>query len=214
MTDKLSVYNGALGHLGARSIASLSEARESRRVLDWAWARGIVDRALAAGMWDWAARSVMVDYSESIEPAFGLARAFNKPEDHVRTLAVCSDEFFKTAILNYQNEGDYWYADEDTIYVRYVSNGASYGADYGKWPPNFTAYVELLLAADCAKKITGGRSDGETLREQARDMLTTAKNLDAMEGPSLQKPLGSWTRARYGGGSNRDDRGSRTNLIG
>ena len=37
MTDKLTVYNETLGLLGERKLASLTEQREPRRVLDGFW---------------------------------------------------------------------------------------------------------------------------------------------------------------------------------
>lgn len=213
MTDKLSLYNGALGHCGSRPLASLAEAREARRSLDWAWSRGIVDRCLQAGQWDWAARSVLIDISPSVSPQFGYQYAFDKPTDHVRTLAISSDEYFQSALLEYQQEGDYWYADIEPIYVRYVSNGADYGADYSKWPPNFAAYVELLLASEICEKLTAGRTLKNDLLVRARDMLGDAKNTDAAESPTKFPPRGSWSTARHGG-TQRGDRGSNNQLIG
>ncbi|MGE4077401.1 MAG: hypothetical protein AB7F22_17735 [Reyranella sp.] len=213
MTDKLSVYNGALGHCGSRPLASLAEAREARRQCDWAWARGIVDRALQAGQWDFAARSVMIDYSNSVDPQFGLQYAFDRPADMMRVLGIWSDETMQTPLTRYQREGDYLFADIDVIYLRYVSNDEDYGADYAKWPPNFTAYVELLLASEISEKLTGGRTLKNDLLVRAQQMLGEAKSTDAADDAPKMLPRGSWARARAGGWS-RDDRGSNSNLTG
>lgn len=213
MTDKLSLYNGALGHCGSRPLASLAEAREARRKLDWAWARGIVDRCLQAGQWDFAARSVLVDISPSVSPQFGYQYAFDRPDDLIRTLAVCSDEYFKSPLKEYQQEGDYWYADIEPLYVRYVSNDTDYGGDYAKWPPNFVAYVELLLASEVCETLTASRTLKIDLLKLADDQLGNAKNTEAAEGPTQRPPAGGWSRARHGG-TNGSDRGSTNTLMG
>ena len=46
MTTQLFIYNEALGHLGERVLASLTEGREPRRVLDSYWS-DVVAYALA-----------------------------------------------------------------------------------------------------------------------------------------------------------------------
>ena len=46
-SDRLDVYNGALRRLGSRRLASLTENREPRRVLDDIWNNGaLVNYAL------------------------------------------------------------------------------------------------------------------------------------------------------------------------
>ena len=58
MTDKLSIYNGALNILGERKLASETENREPRYQLDDIWDNDMVDRCLQMGQWNFAARSV------------------------------------------------------------------------------------------------------------------------------------------------------------
>src|SRR5690606_11544358 len=107
--------------------------RKSRRELDGVFERGGVRTCLKQGQWNFAMRTVRLDYSPSVEPDFGFARAFAKPEDWVRTCGVSEDEFFKSTLLDYVDEAGFWFADIDTIYVRYVSDDVEYGLDYGKW---------------------------------------------------------------------------------
>lgn len=212
MASKLSLYNGALREVGSRKLASLSENRESRRVLDSIWDADAVATCLSAGLWNFATNSIEITHSPSVDPPFSYQYAFDKPENFIRTVAVCEDEYFKVPLLHYMDEGDYWYADLETIYVRYVDSGTSYGLDYGKWPPNFTRYVETWLAARACMSLTQNQSKRDALERDAEIWLTKAKSTDAMDEPTKFMPPGTWSRARHGR-SNRD-RGSRSRLIG
>jgi hypothetical protein len=212
VANKLSLFNGALRELGERKIASLSENCERRRVLDSIWDNDAIRTCLAAGQWNFATNSIELSFSPSMEPAFGYRYAFTKPENHVRTTAVCEDEYFKVPLLEYQEEGAYWYADLDTLYIRYVDSGPLFGADYSKWPPNFTRYVECWLAARSAMPITQNKSTRDDLERLAEVWLVKAKSTDAMEDATRFLPEGTWTRSRRGRSSR--DFGRRSRLIG
>ena len=71
MTTQLFIYNEALGHLGERQLASLSEPREPRRVLDSYWS-DVVGYCLSQGLWKFARRTIQVDNSSSLTPQFGF----------------------------------------------------------------------------------------------------------------------------------------------
>ena len=60
MTDKLSIYNGALSILGERRLASLTENREPRYKLDDVWDNNFVRRLLQMGQWQFAQRTVQL----------------------------------------------------------------------------------------------------------------------------------------------------------
>ena len=212
MPSKLSIYNGALREVGERKLASLAENREPRRVLDSIWDDDALLTCLAAGQWNFATNTIELTHSPSIDPAFGYTYAFDKPDDWVRTTGVFCDESLKSPLLYYKDEGDYWYADLDTIYVSYVDSGTSYGGDYGKWPANFTRYVESWLAARICMSLTQNQSKRDGLERDAEVWLVKAKSTDAMEDATKFLPQGSWTRAR-GGRGNRE-RGNRSRLIG
>ena len=205
MTDKLGLFNGALRLLGERKLASLVEAREPRRVLDDIWDEGAVKYCLSQGLWNFASRSGQYTYSPSYTPEFGLAFAFEKPEDWVRTSAVCSDEYFKVPLLNYSDEGGLWFADIDTLYIRYVSNDASFGGDLALWPLNFAKYVQSYLAFEAAPKISGSASKVADIEKAMRHRLTQARSSDAMDEPTKFPARSSWLLSR---GQFRHVRGS------
>ena len=210
MTSKLAIYNGALRCLGERKT-TLTEAREPRRLLDDVWDDDGVRKCLQQGQCNFAIRSTQMDYDSGIEPPFGYQRVFAKPDDFVRTVGVCSDEYFKCPLTNYQDNNSYWLADLGAIYVRYVSDDEEYGYDFSKWPPNFTSFVEAWFAMQIAPRIKGSETARAVTQQDVMRLLRAAKATDAMEEPPGEQPAGSWSRARHG--SYRSDRTPRGNLY-
>lgn len=208
-TSKILLYNNALTvHLGARKLASLTENNESRRVLDDIWDGGWVRSCLQMGQWNFAIKTARIDYDPSIAPPFGYSRVFEKPDDFVKTVGVCSDEFCRETLLNYQDNNGYWVCDLDTIYVRYVSDDVDYGMDMSKWPPNFTTFVEGWGALRAVKRLTGSDQLKQITQQDVKRMLREAKSSDAMEEPEGRQAEGSWVRARrYRGMSSKTPRG-------
>jgi hypothetical protein len=218
LTDRLSLYNGALRECQERRLASLAENREPRRLLDDVWnaGDGILRFVLQAKQWNFARRTVELAADTAVEPAFGYTFAFAQPDDFLRTCRLCSDERLIVPLLDYQVEAGYWYADIEPIYLTYVSNDTDYGGDYAKWPPNFVLWVETHMASLIAGRLTGSDSKRNDLLKLAEMRLKKAASTDAMEGPTEFPPEGSWVRSRRGGSGlrRRDDRGSRSRLIG
>lgn len=207
---RLQLYNGALRILGETKLSSLSEARESRRVLDDVWDEGAIDACLEAGQWVFATRAVQLDYAPSIEPDFGYRRAFTRPDDFIRTIALCEDEYYNFPLLRYVDEAGHWFADQDTIYLKYVSNDEDYGNDWSLWPPSFEDYVKAYLAAEIAYVLTKSGEKEERAKKALADVLTNAASKNALSKPTAFPPQGGWVSARSGGnGWTRRERGQR-----
>lgn len=212
MTTQLQLYNDALTDIGERQLSTITDSRESRRLLDLVWDGGAVNYCLEMGLWNFAMRTVMLEYSPSVEPPFGYQRAFDKPTDYIRTAALCSDERFRVPLLQYSDEADYWFADLDVIYVRYVSNDDAYGLNLNKWPQTFTKYVSAFLAAEVAPKLTQDQARVLKAEKNAHDRLMRARSNDAMNEATAIPPPSRWTSARMG--RSRGDRGNNGSLIG
>lgn len=210
---KLSLYNRALTICGERHIADLTEDREPRHLLDNAWDNGAVDTCLESGQWAFATRAVRVDYDPAFNPDFGYNRAFSKPSDWKVTCAVCSDEYYNTPLTQYIDEADYWYADLDEIYVKYVSNDAAYGGDYSLWTGLFTEYVSAYLASQIIWKLTADENKQGKVLDYMDEMRKKAKNHSAQIGPTKFPPPGSFVTSRSRNRS-RTDRGNNGSLIG
>ena len=215
MTTKLIVFNGALRMCGERKLASLTENREPRRLLDDEWADGAVDYCLGLGQWKFARRTVEIASSVSVAPGFGYTKAFDIPSDLIRTVALCSDEYLKVPLLDYTQEQAYWFADVDPLYVTYISNDSNYGGNLSLWPQEFVLTVQSYLATKIVEKLTQDNEKHKKVLQLHKMYKADAKSGDAMEGPTAFPPPGSWVSARVGrAGSGRRDRGSRGSLIG
>lgn len=204
MATKLSLYKGALRALGERSISSLTEARPPRYVLDQIWDGdggdgGIRDLALSEGYWNFALRTIKVEYDAAVTPAFGFTRAFSKPSDWLSTAAVASEEYFTVPYNLYADEQDYWFSDLDTMYFKIVSKGEDYGYNLTKWPMNFTRYVEHLMAMDASSRLANSASKKSEMLDLADYWLSRAKSSDAMNQPTERLPSGSFVSSRRGG---------------
>jgi hypothetical protein len=201
MTSKLEIYNEALAALGERKIASLTEDREPRRVLDDFYT-GAMAYCLERGFWNWAIRTVQLDHSSSIDPPFGYSFAFTKPDDWVRTYVISANETLEPPLLKYVDEGGLWYADADPIYLRYVSSDTAWGMDLSLWPRSFAAFAATRLAARACKRITGSNAPDDLLRDEKQSQAN-ALSKDAMDEPPGFPPTGSWVTSRGGGRSDR-----------
>jgi len=212
--NKLAIYNGALLFIGERQLATLTDNVEPRRQLDSVWDRGGIKTVLEHGQWNFAMRSSKFEYSPSITPAFGHTRAFEKPSDFIRICAMCSDEFFTTPLLLYNDEAGFWFADLDEIYVKYVSYDGSYGTDFSLWPQSFTRYVEAWFGCQIIWKLTQSKTKTTEAKEECRKLKTEARSQDALNDPTRFEPPGRFRIARKSGYGRRSDGGYRGRLLG
>ena len=212
--SRLTIYNDALLLCGERALSALTDVTETRYLLDTVWNDNGVDGCLEEGQWQFAMRTIQIDYDTGITPSYGYSRAFGKPTDWILTSALCSDEFFRAPLTHYVDEAGYWYADIDTLYVRYVSNDSNYGTNYAGWPRSFTEFVAAHFASKIMLKICNDpvklrlfvnpENPLHSIRGRA---LLNAKSRCAMSGPTQVPPSGRWSRARAVG-SSRGDRGN------
>jgi len=212
MTDKLSLYNGALTVLGERKIANLTVNEEARKKLDDIWDNDLIDRVLQHGQWKFAKRTSKISASTSVTPPFGYQFAFDRPTDFIRTLGLASDEYFMQPLTQYDVEGSFFYADIEDIYLAYVSNDSQFGADFSLWAKNFTEYVEHYLAYKVAPRLAGLDFSEDRLEKKMDRSLLKAKATDAMESPVKFPPKGNWAASRQGFA--QGERGNRRQLIG
>jgi hypothetical protein len=214
LTTQLDLYNGALLLCGERFLASLTEEREPRRLLDRVWSANGVKTCLEMGQWNFAMRAIKIDYDPSIAPSFGYNRAFKKPDDWVLTSGLCSDEFFRAPLTRYWDEAGYWYSDIDTLYVRYVSSDVLYGMNMNKWPDSFREYVEEFFASKIILKLGNSEAEEAESGQRLKKKLLTAKSRAAMAEPTSFPARGSWGLARNRFPNRRDGGNTSGNLIG
>lgn len=201
---KLRIYNRALFHLGSRQLASLSEEREPRRVLDEIWGSSdeAVEFALSKASWGFGLRVVQWTLDESLETQFGWSYAFEKPTDYVRLEALSTDPRFLITLSGdrYAVENNYILTDYQLIYAKYVSNGNEFGFDSGLWTEPFIEYLGYYLAYHGAPRINGSFDEKEYLRKQMNRHLQNARSENTMEKGTRRLQSGNWARSRSGRG--------------
>lgn len=204
MTDKLSVYRGIARAVGERKVASLDETSKIRRLIDGVWADDAgIPACLSAAYWNFAMDEAEVTYSPSVSPQFGYTYAFDKPEDWVRTFMVSNEGSFKNGTYRFKDQGEYWFADDDTIYASFVSKSTSRGMDLALWTPDFCNYVHHHIGALIVADLEGSRSAKADLDKDARRYMNIARARDAMDEAMRFRPQGGWASARRGGYSSR-----------
>ena len=213
MATKLQVYNTALRYCSERKV-TLTQDTKARRLLDDVWDTGGVEDCLESGQWKFAMKAVRLDYDATIDESFGYTYAFAKPDDWVITSAVCSDEYFDVPLTRYSHENNYWYADLDVMYVKYVSNADDFGYDLSLWPTSFMRYVAAHFANEIVDDLS---SNGEIIARVDKRLdknKLKAMNKDAMNQPQRFPAPGNWSSSRGRlRGVNRD-RGNRGSLLG
>lgn len=195
--DKLGIYNEALRLVGERRLASLTEDREPRRMLDSAWAFHAYDTWLEEADWQFAMSFVKIEPNTSITTVFGYENAFDQPTDMVRVSGVWADEYQEDPLREYRDEGGKWYSDREELYVGYVSNSSTLGGNVGNWPNTFALYVAAYLAHQIAPRLKNDVSE-DKLKKALKEAKTNAMSKDALKNPSREAPQGTWTRARGG----------------
>lgn len=198
---KLGLYNGALLILGERKLSSLSEAREPRRALDDAYDSAL-EYGLSRGFWNFAMRAIQADSSASVTPTFGWNYAFAKPSDFVRLYNFGSTETFDPPLMSVVDEPNYWFANVDPLYVKYVSNDNAYGGDTSIWSETYADYIMTRLAIKTCKRITGKAPDTDMFALEKK-ALAVARSQDAMDEPPGFPPRGTWVNSRRGSFSDR-----------
>lgn len=204
MADKLTIYRGAarlVGH-GAR-IASLTENSQARYTLDDAWTPA-VQYLLEQGLWNFAMRSVELSNDDDADPNFGYDYVFSKPSDWVRTAAISDTGDFAGDFEQYDDEVSYWYASCDPLYVKYVSNDASYGLDVSAWRQGFAKALEAYLAYEIAMPLGKDRGVRNDMYSLFQRLLTKAKTLDAVDEKVRRKPRGRLVEARLTSSTRKD----------
>jgi hypothetical protein len=214
-TDRLKIYNGALLICDERQLATLTENREPRFLLDLVWNDDGVKACLEMAQWHFAMRASRLDYEPSITPDWGFTRVFTKPTDWVNTSGVFQDEFMNTPLVRYADEIGYWFCDLDQIFVKYVSNDSTYGMNLSRWPVSFTDYVKAYFAERIIRRLPGGKDKTEDVEKVLQKNLLTAKNKAAMSQPVTFPSRGTWVQARLAGSRlGQFDGGNPNRLIG
>jgi hypothetical protein len=202
MADRLSIYRGALRLLGDGRLDSLTEDNPRRYKLDDAW-QPSVDFLLEQGLWNFAIRTDELSYDANFEPKFGFQYAFSIPDDWVRTNDINREPTFREKFEDFEIEKGFWYADVSPLYVRYVSNGTSYGWNLGRWTQTFVKALEAYLAFESGLPISNDKQTRSDVYNLYEKRVQEARARDAVEEAVRRTPPGRMLRARFNNSSSR-----------
>lgn len=207
MADKLQLYNEALSHCKETRLATLAEARPSRRALDLHY-DSTLKYMIEQGYWKFATRSVSITFDPSIVPPddFGYRHAFNTPTDWVKTYQVSASGYFDPPLEKWIRESNLFWGDEELVYLRYISNSdTDYGYDLTAWPGEYQLAFTLELACRILPLLPGSDAKLDKLEERARRKLLEALASSAATEPPRRPPMGSWNSARFFSGRPRGE---------
>lgn len=198
---QLALYNGALTLCDERTLANLTENRKPRFLLDQAWTDGpggALRGALEEGQWKFATRTQKYTYSPSITPPFGYQFAFNKPDDFVKTVAVCTDAHFNNPLTQYDDESGFWFSDFQTLFIKYISDDPSFGLNYSLWPQSYVYFFHAFLAKKIIGSLTQEKDKKDDMNETYKKFRLEARSKDAWGSPAKFMPQGAWAGSRFG----------------
>lgn len=205
MVTKLAVWKQALIHLEKDSSAfTLTSEVEARYVFDDAWP-GVVEEAFNEGDWNFAKVSAALVLNGVETPAAGWSFVFAYPDDYLRTIAIANIPDFRQAFYDYIDQGGFIHANQNVMYLRYISNAKMADAAVESWPTMFWRYVAVKLAYETCGKLTSGSTKEVSLEKRKEKALRQAKSVDARNENNKVEQPGSWLRARRGfyGNGNR-----------
>lgn len=193
MASKLSIYNQALLLMKERRLSSLSEDRESRRVLDELWIP-LFYFCLEQGMWKFAMRSATL--SQVGAGLYGFTYKYNKPSDFIHLFSASENASYDPPLVyGFADEGPYFYGNVSNLRIRYASKGSSYGGNEAAWPYGYAEYVATELASWACYAITGNERLAMYLDRRAKILLANALSLYCMTAPPGQLPFNTWARS-------------------
>lgn len=196
---KLDLYNAALRRIGDRAISSLTEAVESRRVLDQAWkSGGVVTYLLEGADWNFARRAVSITASISADPRFGFSYAFEKPADLVRLISLSADAGFAQPLKHseFVEESAWWLSNYAPLYVLFVSSNDDLGFNDAAWSEAFRELIEMKLAYEISLRLTESEGKQQALYRAYDRALTVAKSRNAISDGVKFPPHGGWVMSR------------------
>lgn len=201
-TTKQQVYRNALLKLKEPGVAvTVTDDTVAVNTLNVVYSSALAT-VLEAGRWNFAARSVALESDSDAEPEFGFSYAFEQPSDYANLISISAFATFYPPFgpNQYKEEHGYWFANCDPLYVSYVSNGASYGADLSLWPQTIATALEYEIAWQAAGHITSmGEQSLDQLEKRKMKAMAKAKSWDASKQAPDRAPPSRLASARMGG---------------
>lgn len=183
--DKLAIYNNALLLLGQRSLASLTEDRKPRHLLDAAYDLGAPEYCLEIVQPDFASKTAKLN-SPVISAVHDLDSVHTLPTDYLTLVknphddtdtGVFSDAKLDQPVSRYIIEGNTIACEHATLYLRYVANTLT----LTDWTPSFVRVLAAYLAREISINIAP--DEYSKLNDLFIDRVEAARGLEADREP-------------------------------
>ena len=188
MTVAVDICNSALLRLGQESITSLGDTTVQARTCNAQYPK-TRDKILSNDVWSFSLVRDQLTASVAT-PAWGEQSIFDLPLDCVRLTDVLNPDYLR---IRYAIENrKILTKDEETLYIRYVSNTAA----EANYDPYFNEALALMLASDMCYKFTNSTSLSQSLKAEAELVTAKAMSKNAQEFGPEEWGFDTFTNAR------------------
>jgi hypothetical protein len=190
-TSPVEICNSALIKVGASRITSLSDGTKSALICNEQYPK-LRREVLRQHPWNFAIRRKALAASV-VEPEFDFSQAFVIPSDVLRILSTDLPKHLDWAVEQNSSGQRVLLTDSDTCKIRYIKDVS----DTTIYSPDFEEALALRIAMDLAYSLAQSTSLTRELQRQFKEMLATARSIDAQEGSMEEFDDGEWIETRY-----------------
>jgi len=192
----LPVYNDSMLILGQTHLSSIEESSALRVRLDVARNALALESILETTGWNWAITSRKLTHNSRLETDWGYRFTHEKPSDFHRLDGVFSDEYMRSPVKDYQDEGLNIHCNLNEIFLKYVSKDFLYNP--AVWPAYFRRLVAAKLSYDVratpeAELDVYGQ---QRVEMEYKSRKNEAENVDTQQSPPQVIHTGRWVRSR------------------
>lgn len=194
-----SVYNAALGLLGAADIRDIADNSPARVALDNAYTAGAADYMLSLVRPKFASKVVALTVSAP-SAEHGYDNVFDLPADFVTYLNAYLDENLDEPIHRYFIEAGTISTQVSALYLRYISSGVA----TTEWTTEYKRALSAYLAKEAAPSVLSRenwearRSELSRIDKEFETRVTLATTVEGYKEPaSRSQPAGTVLTAAW-----------------
>lgn len=186
MSSVVAICNRALDKLGQDPITSLTDGTVAANRCNRTWPI-VRDAELREHPWNFAVKRATLSPSTTT-PDWGFSYMHRLPTKNLRLIEVLD-----LSRGEYQVEGKYILANDDTVKIRYVEKVE----DPNEYDSMFIETVATRMAFEMCEAFNQNRGKKQDLGEEYKDSLMMAKRADALENPPGESEEDDWISVRY-----------------
>lgn len=174
MATQIQIANRALQRIGARRVASLSEASREAQAVNACFDQ-IVEQELNTNFWTFAIRRVQLT-ANATAPDFGRATAYDLPTDYIRRAP--DDPVYSGCRRDWLFEGRQLLTnDTGELDLRYVTRDV----EPEDFHPMFANAVAMRIAAEICEELTQSSSKLDRVEGAYTHFIREARRQNAIE---------------------------------